>query len=144
MCVAFMCLFDYIFVSQPLSARRFPLAYSTKSTAFGSLLSFKRVICPVQRSWEAVRVASMLNILARLKTAIFRMWPLHEIRRICRRCRRCTWERFRECMSLLSTVVLEAQLPCTPCTLWRLYYHVVTIHASRVLQRLHRQLEYGC
>ena len=39
-------------------------------------------------------------------------------------------------MSLLSTVVLEAQLPCTPCTLWRLKYHVVTIHASTVLQRL--------
>ena len=44
----------------------------------------------------------------------------------------------------VSTVVLEAQLPCTPCTLWRLKYHVVTIHASTVLQRLQRQLEYGC
>ena len=41
-------------------------------------------------------------------------------------------------MSLLSTVVLEAQLPCTPCTLWRLKYHVVTIYASRVFQRLKR------
>ena len=35
-----------------------------------------------------------------------------------------------ENVSLLSTVVLEAQLPCTPCTLWRLKYQVVTIHAS--------------
>ena len=29
------------------------------------------MICPVQRSWEAVRVASMLDILARLKTTTF-------------------------------------------------------------------------
>ena len=32
-----------------------------------------RMIYPVQRSWEAVRLASMLDILARLKTSTFGM-----------------------------------------------------------------------
>ena len=48
------------------------------------------MICPVQRSCEGVKVASMLDILARLKTSTFGMWPFHEIRMICRRCQRCT------------------------------------------------------
>ena len=57
MCVAVMCLLTtYLYRSG------FPLANSLQNTAFGSMLSFIWVICPVQRSCEAIREASMLDI----------------------------------------------------------------------------------
>ena len=43
--------FDNIFVSQ------------SHRTVFGSLLSFIQVICPVQRSWEAVRVVLRISFV---------------------------------------------------------------------------------
>ena len=87
MCVPVGCL-----LTTSLYRSRFPLANSTQNTAFGSLLSFILVKYPIQRSWETVRVASMLDIWARLKTSIFGMWSFYKFRRISRRCRRCTWE----------------------------------------------------
>ena len=43
-------------------------------------------------------------------------------------------------MSPLSTVVLEAQLPCTHCTLWRMKYHVVTIHGPSNVGRRYEDI----
>ena len=67
MCVAFRCrLTTSLYRSRCPPRRRFPLANFPLNTAFGNLLSFIRMICPVRRNFEAVKVASML---ARLKTS---------------------------------------------------------------------------
>ena len=58
MCVAFSCrLTTSLYRSRCPPQRRFLLANSSYNPALGSMLSFMRMICPVHRSWEAVRVA---------------------------------------------------------------------------------------
>ena len=61
------CVTKPLYLSRYSPRRRFPFANSPEITSFGSLLSFIWVMCPAQRNWEAVRMASMLDILACLK-----------------------------------------------------------------------------